>query len=53
MKLKVKTLPIRDPGSPVAFAVGKGNAELLSRINDALRKLKRRGEIEKTLGKYR
>ena len=53
MKLKVKTLPIRDPGSPVAFAVAKGNTELLSRINDALRRLKRRGEIEKTLQKHR
>lgn len=53
MKFAVKTLPVRDPGSPVAFAAAKGNTVLLSKISRALERLKHRGEIERILNRYR
>jgi polar amino acid transport system substrate-binding protein len=51
--LPVRTLPEQDPGSPVAFAVAKGNADLAARISAALAKLKARGQIEVVMRKYR
>ncbi|HTH14932.1 MAG TPA: transporter substrate-binding domain-containing protein [Spirochaetia bacterium] len=51
--LGVRTLPEQDPGSPVAFAVAKGNADLAARISAALAKLKARGQIEAVIRRYR
>jgi polar amino acid transport system substrate-binding protein len=51
--IAVKVLEETDPGSPVAFAVAKGNTVLLNKINESLRKLVKRGRIEQILRKYR
>lgn len=51
--LAVRLLPERDPGSPVAFAVAKGNTELAAQLNAALKKLKQSGAIEAVFKKYR
>jgi ABC-type amino acid transport substrate-binding protein len=51
--LAVRVLPERDPGSPVAFAVAKGNTDLANRISAALAKLKARGQIEAVIRRYR
>ena len=53
MRMKTRILEETDPGSPVAFAVAKGDAELLSRINASLKKLKQEGKIERILDRYK
>ena len=40
LNIRVRTIGPKDPGSPVAFAVAKGNVALKERLNKALRKLK-------------
>ena len=51
--LAVRTLPERDRGSPVAFAVAKGNLALAARITDSLNRLEHQGKIEAIVKKYR
>lgn len=49
LKIEVKVLEEKDPGSPVGFAVSKGNTKLLNVIQKSLRQLKKSGQIEKIL----
>lgn len=51
--LSVRTLPEKDPGSPVAFAVAKGNKALADQISGALAKLKKAGAIDAVMKKYK
>ena len=53
MRMKTRILEETDPGSPVAFAVAKGDVELLGRINSSLKKLMKEGKIERILDRYR
>lgn len=53
MGLAVRTLPEKDPGSPVAFAVAKGNTALADQISAALAKLKANGQIDAVMKKYK
>ena len=53
MRMKTKIIEETDPGSPVAFAVAKGDLELLKMINASLRKLMNEGKIERILDRYR
>lgn len=53
LKLRVRVLPEKDPGSPVAFAVAKGNSDLAARLSQALEKLQKSGAIELILARYR
>jgi polar amino acid transport system substrate-binding protein len=50
--LSVRTLPERDAGSPVAFAVAKGNTALARRLSAAVEKLLATGQIAAILRKY-
>lgn len=52
MNLPVRTLSLHDPGSPVAFAVAKGNAALAKRISEALDTLRENGRIDEVIKKY-
>lgn len=52
LALALRTLPERDEGSPVAFAVAKGNTALAGQISRALDELERAGEIEAVMKKY-
>ncbi|MCG9737384.1 transporter substrate-binding domain-containing protein [Shewanella insulae] len=52
MGVGVKILDNPDPGSPVAFAVKKGNIELLAKIDDALNSFIEEGEIERLYQKW-
>ena len=51
--IQVRTLFETDPGSPVAFAVAKGNTELAMEISQVLDTLQKRGLIEAVMKKYR
>jgi ABC-type amino acid transport substrate-binding protein len=53
MGLSVRILPERDPGSPVAFAVAKGDTALARQISGALEKIKQDGRLEAIMAKYR
>ena len=53
LKMPVRTIGKVDPGSPVAFAVRKGDTELLQALNTALEDLKTSGEIERIFARYR
>lgn len=53
MGLAVKILGEKDPGSPVAFAVAKGDTALLVKINGSLSKLIKDGTIDKIMKKYK
>ena len=48
----VKTLPDRLTSEDYGIAVAKGNTELLTKINDALKKLKDNGEYDKIFAKW-
>ncbi|MCE9678197.1 transporter substrate-binding domain-containing protein [Shewanella sp. AS1] len=51
--LKIRMLPFADyPGTPVAIAVKKGNTQLSARLNQALNRLKSRGEIQRLYQKW-
>ena len=52
-KMQIMILPGEDPGSQVAFAVYKGDGELLLKINNALKILINEGKIEKMIKKYK
>ena len=52
MKLAVRTIGTADPGSPVAFAVRRGNSALVDAINAELETLRRQGEIERIIRRY-
>ena len=51
--LSVRILSNDDPGSPVAFAVAKGNQELAKEISNILEKLQISGELSAIISKYR
>lgn len=46
LKMEVKVLEEKDPGSPVGFAVSKGNTKLMGVIQKSLRQLQRSGQID-------
>lgn len=50
--LAVRVVDAGDPGSPVGFAVAKGNGELRDRMENALRELERAGRLRPVLGKW-
>jgi polar amino acid transport system substrate-binding protein len=50
--LSVRVLPEKDAGSPVAFAVAKGNTALADRISVALATLKKKGLIDAIMNEY-
>lgn len=52
LDITVDIIEQKYPGSDVAFAVRKDNVELLNKLNTALNKLIKSGEIEKILKKY-
>jgi ABC-type amino acid transport substrate-binding protein len=52
LDVHVRMLGDRNIGTPVAFAVGKGDSALLDKINEALRQLVKEGKIEKIKAKY-
>lgn len=52
LRLEVRTIGMTDPGSPVAFAVRKGNRALVDAINTELQKLRQEGEIERIIRRY-
>lgn len=52
LNIEVKTLGEKDPGSPVAIAVSKGNKRLLDIINESLKKIKKNGQLNKVLAKH-
>ncbi|KIO37311.1 transporter substrate-binding domain-containing protein [Shewanella sp. cp20] len=52
MGIGVTILDNPDPGSPVAFAVKKGNSELLSQIESTLHALIEEGEVERLYQKW-
>ena len=52
LKIDVRIIEEKDPGSPVAFAVAKGDLELQMKINESLKKLIKDGTIDKILKKY-
>lgn len=52
LDIEVKVISQNDFGSPVAFAVEKGNKELLKILNKSLEELIKNGSIEKILKKY-
>lgn len=51
--IAVKTIDIGDPGSPVGFAFRKDQAETAARMDEALDRLGRRGQLKVLLDKYR
>lgn len=51
--MKIIVLLEKDPGSQVAFAVYKGNTDLLTKINNSLKVLIKEGKIDKILKKYK
>ncbi|QYJ81265.1 transporter substrate-binding domain-containing protein [Shewanella aegiceratis] len=52
MGIEVKILDNPDPGSPVAFAVKRGNHQLLAQIDEALEALISEGEIQRLYEKW-
>lgn len=52
MGIEVKILDNPDPGSPVAFAVKRGNHQLLVQIDEALEALISEGEIQRLYEKW-
>lgn len=53
MGLEVRVLSEKDPGSHVAFAVAKGDKELLDILNNSLSKLIKDGTVIKIMNKYK
>ncbi|TDT89743.1 amino acid ABC transporter substrate-binding protein (PAAT family) [Pseudodesulfovibrio indicus] len=50
--MAVRVIDVGDPGSPVGFAVAKGNAELRDRMENALRELEQSGLLQPVLDKW-
>lgn len=48
----VRVIDVGDPGSPVGFAVEKGNDVLLKRLENALEELKREGVLQPVLDRW-
>lgn len=53
MNIPIKTIYISDSGTPVAFAVKKGDSELLKKLNLAMKDLIDKKIIEKLYAKYK
>ncbi|OIQ51986.1 putative amino-acid ABC transporter-binding protein precursor [Pseudodesulfovibrio hydrargyri] len=50
--LDVRVMDVGDPGSPVGFAVEKGNAALLGKLEKTLETLKREGVLQPVLDRW-
>ncbi|EGB14139.1 extracellular solute-binding protein family 3 [Pseudodesulfovibrio mercurii] len=50
--LPVRVIDVGDPGSPVGFAVVKGNSELRRKLDDALQGLKAEGALQPVLDRW-
>lgn len=53
ISLAIRIISVNDPGSPVAFAVSKSNAILARKISRALAALRKKGDIDRIMRKYR
>lgn len=53
MNIPIKTIYISDSGTPVAFAVKKGDSELLKKLNSAMKDLINKKIIENIYSKYK
>jgi polar amino acid transport system substrate-binding protein len=50
--LAVRIMDVGDPGSPVGFAVEKGNVDLLRRLEETLEALRREGALKPVLDRW-